>query len=920
MAYNDYNTDPMGSYTGYPVSPEEVDLLASEEERKRKEEEERKRKEAEDRARKEADRIAKERDNLAVHKQEVTTYANGSKTITNVAEVPAGAPAPGATPQRPRPQRPEDVRNAYQNFSAGQDYIKANGQPQTRTAINPETGETYQQLVEEPKRREPGFIERAVNAVIPSAQAAPVPGAQSNVGIKPPPQRPVTPDEIFNRQLEAESGNRQFNADGSIVTSPKGAQGIAQIMPATARNPGYGIKPATPEEIATPEGNLAFGRRYKEGMLNLFNGDEEKATASYNAGPGRVQQAVRMAEERGGNWKDYLPDETKNYLQKVFAGQQPQRNAGAGRGFVNPPRVVPVEPERSLVAGEEVVNVPEGQQIPTVDLTQGQPPKAPVSPYDLSTGQPSIGLKAPGTSTGVESSRTGIDLYQANQDNPQELFKLGYSEDPNIPTWIKDRARNRAADLVTNDREMARAKETIANASETDIAKYLRKKSEGGSYLKLFLYGLFGMEKSGMAEAAKLGIGTDSAVVGSDGKPYLIKMAANGTPLEGYSEETGKKLTASELVKVAAGATDMKNTKAHMMAEAKGVPVTKTINGKLVNGIQVYDPVRKTFVVKYGNKTDEQPEGWTPPSQNPEQQQTLLRNKLMEQLRFVAINERVKKAAQFDQETGSSTGEQLRREYPEFFGGQATGGQPAGGQPSGGTQQPGAGGQPSGGGQQPAGGTQQPAAGGQPAGEAPSPYSKLPPAPKFQKDPGFENESPSAFKERQEAWSKTYGKAYQQQQDNSKKARDIAPFVGKMKDLIDKGTGSGIGAIVDDVGEWTGIYTTPGSIAIAEIAPLADKILKVVERFEGPQSDKDVDAYKRAAGDLANPKISPMKKQAAFNTILEILQRNAPEVNWGKELGAKKKSESDAGPKEGQTSTSKSGKPIVYRNGRWEYR
>jgi hypothetical protein len=164
--------------------------------------------------------------------------------------------------------------------------------------------------------------------------------------------------------------------------------------------------------------------------------------------------------------------------------------------------------------------------------------------------------------------------------------------------------------------------------------------------------------------------------------------------------------------------------------------------------------------------------------------------------------------------------------------------------------------------------------------------SKLPAAPKY-REPGFESENPTAFKERTEAWSKTYGKLYESQQNNIKQARSLLPFVGQMKDLIDKGTGSGLGTIVDSVGNFFG-YSTDGAKAIAAIAPLASKVLMTVERFEGPQSNKDVDAYKEAAGKLSDPKVPPDQKRAAFDTIIEIMKRNAPTLDWDSVAGTAK--------------------------------
>ena len=136
-----------------------------------------------------------------------------------------------------------------------------------------------------------------------------------------PQQPPQAPQGVFGRMIQAESGGQQYAPNGQILTSPKGAQGIAQIMPSTGAAPGYGIAPATPSELATPEGNRAFGQRYFEGMYNKFGQDPEKAAAAYNAGPGRVQQ--NLAANNGQLNVAQLPQETQDYLRKVQPGQAP---------------------------------------------------------------------------------------------------------------------------------------------------------------------------------------------------------------------------------------------------------------------------------------------------------------------------------------------------------------------------------------------------------------------------------------------------------------------------------------------------------------------------------------------------------------------------------------------------------------------
>jgi len=65
--------------------------------------------------------------------------------------------------------------------------------------------------------------------------------------------------------------------------SPKGAQGLGQLMPGTARELGV--------DARDPYANLEGAARYLRAQLDRFEGDIEKALAAYNAGPGRVERA-----------------------------------------------------------------------------------------------------------------------------------------------------------------------------------------------------------------------------------------------------------------------------------------------------------------------------------------------------------------------------------------------------------------------------------------------------------------------------------------------------------------------------------------------------------------------------------------------------------------------------------------------------
>jgi hypothetical protein len=89
--------------------------------------------------------------------------------------------------------------------------------------------------------------------------------------------------------------------------------------------------------------------------------------------------------------------------------------------------------------------------------------------------------------------------------------------------------------------------------------------------------------------------------------------------------------------------------------------------------------------------------------------------------------------------------------------------------------------------------------------------------------------------------------------------------------LISQSTGSGAGRAYDVAAGFVG-NAPKGAIAAAKLAPIADMVLKMVPRFEGPQSDKDTQSYKEAAGQLANPNLPVEIRQEAGKEILRLMK------------------------------------------------
>ena len=221
--------------------------------------------------------------------------------------------------------------------------------------------------------------------------------------------------------------------------------------------------------------------------------------------------------------------------------------------------------QNQIAQGTPIGEVPQTRQMPT-GATAG-----PVSPYSiapqptgglgLQAGQPtqtatpkepqSMAMQTPGTE--VHPFMTKLNEFTQIANDPKQLMSFAGRQD--VPEWLKTRAQNNAADLIIANREKQQAQEKLATMSETDLAKVLREKTTGGNWLKAAMFGILGMDQSAQAEAAKLGIGKETVVQGSDGTPYMIKMSSNGTPLEGHNATTGEKLSTKELVSVAANAS-----------------------------------------------------------------------------------------------------------------------------------------------------------------------------------------------------------------------------------------------------------------------------------------------------------------------------------------------------------------------------
>ena len=128
-------------------------------------------------------------------------------------------------------------------------------------------------------------------APVPTVAAAPTP---------PPPQpqpSTVTAARPFDLNQAVHEASGAYQLDPDLITSviraesgfnvravsPKGAQGLMQLMPQTASQLGV-------HNAFDPQANVDAGTRYLRELLERYNFDLVKALAAYNAGPQRIDQ------------------------------------------------------------------------------------------------------------------------------------------------------------------------------------------------------------------------------------------------------------------------------------------------------------------------------------------------------------------------------------------------------------------------------------------------------------------------------------------------------------------------------------------------------------------------------------------------------------------------------------------------------
>jgi hypothetical protein len=125
---------------------------------------------------------------------------------------------------------------------------------------------------------------------------------------------------LLDKILHLESRGRDYDKEGNVLTSPKGAKGKMQTMDATVRDPGFGVMPARDNSL---EERNRVGRDYIYALKDYYKGNEKYAAIAYNMGPGATDKWLMAGAD-----VNKLPAETRKYQSHFATG-------GEVKHFVN---------------------------------------------------------------------------------------------------------------------------------------------------------------------------------------------------------------------------------------------------------------------------------------------------------------------------------------------------------------------------------------------------------------------------------------------------------------------------------------------------------------------------------------------------------------------------------------------------------
>ena len=261
---------------------------------------------------------------------------------------------------------------------------------------------------------------------------------------------PAQQDKYRNVSADVRNAyNQMFKQEGGInlktgefKTSKQGATGPGQIMPDTAPTAAkYAGVPFDATRFATdPVYNYNLGLAYYDHLVKTYDGDMVKAAAAYNAGPGNVAKAEAKAVAAGGVYTDFMPKETKKYVDQFAKGLSAQTET---------PVFDPLKTLSDLGKGI-VTGIGTGIGTLASTLTGGAIPMPPTRPTDLAPVASNVPMP-PTRPTDLTPSQgiTSINRSPSVGEVPTTTTSTTPAPEPNIFEKGLTSATNAVKDIFT---------------------------------------------------------------------------------------------------------------------------------------------------------------------------------------------------------------------------------------------------------------------------------------------------------------------------------------------------------------------------------------------------------------------------------------------------------------------------------------
>jgi hypothetical protein len=527
------------------------------------------------------------------------------------------------------------------------------------------------------------------------------------------------------------------------------------------------------------------------------------------------------------------------------------------------------------VAGPATLPAQGGSQYPVASVTIPDQPQAQAQPQAQPSQAYTPTVERQTQPLTVDQQNNDFIIAARNETDPakrRNMFaQIMAREDVNEGS--KTLANRLMAEDYLKQRNIAEAEQKIAQATPNDLSRYMRERTKEGSYVKAVLYARLGLndlaqkEQELLSPSLKMGSAIDST-----GKQYTVERDSKGAIVRGF-DDTGKTIGQETLANLSAAAMP---TQSFMLPQSGGGLMQKTIMGpdgqpQVITGQVFTDPRTNSTYFQAGNKRYDT-SGLSTPAQNVQAvygaagagqqgKQAATTGVQQPALPPMAGQPQFQPASQMQQPQAMPAQGQAVPQAAQTRPAQAQPQVTAQASPQGGVKlTP----QRVGGGGGTAPIVQQP-------GESFASFEQR----KKANDEAIQADI-QARKELRVAEQKppaeARGKVEAKDVNNQAFADSSYSLIKPISDEIKRSTGSGIGAGVDVLAGKLGA-STKGAQSIAKLEVLSYPILANVPRFEGPQSDYDVQLYRQAAGDFANASKPVATRLAALDAMVSILKK-----------------------------------------------